>query len=162
VLSGDAEIIMIIRASPQALLLNASTVVAAKPSGVPKVHPNSAPRCYTGYDQPPFMLLFVPYACLRLLIDLALAPLRDRAADQAELLVLRHQVRVLERQVKVVRWRQADRLVFAALARRLPRPSWHTLLVKPETVFRWHRGAAQEVAVPAGGSPAGVIPSTAP
>ena len=37
--------------------------------------------CQTGYDQPPLMLLFVLYACLRLLIDLALAPLRDRAAD---------------------------------------------------------------------------------
>src|SRR5215472_7905184 len=77
----------------------------------------------TGYDQPPSMLLFVLYACLPLLIDLALAPLRDCAADQAELLVLRHQVRVLERHVKVVRWRQADRLVLAALARRLPSPS---------------------------------------
>src|SRR5215472_10960937 len=85
------------------------------------------------------MLLFVLYACLRRLIDLALAPLRDRAADQAELLVLRHQVRVLERQVKVVRWRRADRLVLAALASRLPRPSWSALLVKPETVLRWHR-----------------------
>ena len=82
------------------------------------------------------MLLFVLYACLRRLIDLALAPLRDRAADQAELLVLRHQVRVLERQVKVVRWRRADRLVLAALASRLPRPSWSALPVKPETVLR--------------------------
>ena len=82
------------------------------------------------------MLLFVLYACLRLLIDLALAPLRDHAAEQAELLVLRHQVRVLERQVKVVRWCQADRLVHAALARRLPRPCWSRLLVKPETVLR--------------------------
>ncbi len=65
----------------------------------------------TGYDQPPSMLLFALYACLRLLIDIALAPLRDRAAEQAELMVLRHQVRVLERHVKVVRWRQVDRLV---------------------------------------------------
>ncbi|HKF18623.1 MAG TPA: hypothetical protein VKF14_15710 [Candidatus Dormibacteraeota bacterium] len=35
--------------------------------------------------------------------------------------------------------RQADRLVLAAPARRLPRPSWSTLLFKPETVLRWHR-----------------------
>src|SRR5262249_13386661 len=35
----------------------------------------------TGYDQPPSMLLCVLYACLRHLIDLALAPHRDRAAD---------------------------------------------------------------------------------
>ena len=40
----------------------------------------------TGYDQPPPMLFFVLYACLGLLINLALAPLRDRAADQAKLL----------------------------------------------------------------------------
>jgi putative transposase len=85
------------------------------------------------------MLLYVFYACLRLLIELALAPLRDRAADQAELLVLRHQVRVLERQLKVVRWRHADRLIVAALTRWLPRPSWSTQLVKPETVLSWHR-----------------------
>jgi hypothetical protein len=93
------------------------------------------------------MLLFVLYACLRLLIDLALAPLHDRADDQAELLVLRHQVRVLERQVKVVRWRQADHLVLAALARRLPRPAWSALLVKPETVSAgnasWSEGSAR-------------------
>src|SRR5215470_14590791 len=38
----------------------------------------------TGYYQPPPMLLFVLYACLRLFIDLALSPFRDRAADQAE------------------------------------------------------------------------------
>jgi hypothetical protein len=72
----------------------------------------------TGYDQPLPMLLFILYACLRLRIDLALAPLREGAADQAELFVLRHQVRVLERQVKVVRWRQDDRLVLAALGLR--------------------------------------------
>src|SRR5262249_4287449 len=30
-------------------------------------------------------------------------------------------------------------LILAALARRLPRPSWSTLLVKPDTVLRWHR-----------------------
>ena len=52
--------------------------------------------------------------------------------------MLRHQVTVLERQVKAVRWRQADRLVLAALTRRLPRPSWSALLVMPETVLGWH------------------------
>src|SRR5262249_47994325 len=90
----------------------------------------------TGYDQPPPTLLFVPYPCLRLLIDLAFAPLRDHADDQAELLGLRPQGRGPRPQVKVGPWRQDDRLVPAALARRLPRPSWSALLVKPETVLR--------------------------
>ncbi len=77
-------------------------------------------------------LLFVLYAWLRLLIDLALASLRNHAPDQAELLVLRHQVRVLERHVKFVCWRQADRLVRAALARReLVRKKWATFARRP-------------------------------
>ena len=85
------------------------------------------------------MLLFVLYACLRLLLDLALAPLRDRAADQAELLVLRHQVRVLERHAKVVRWRQAG----SSRPRRPGAPAAKALLVhatvQAGTVLRWHR-----------------------
>src|SRR5215467_6501146 len=79
----------------------------------------------TGYDQPPSMLLFVLYTCLPLLIDLALSPLRDRAADQAELLVLRHQVRVLERQLKVVRWRRAG----SSGPRRLSTPAAQAIVV---------------------------------
>ncbi len=106
---------------------------------VPKAQSTQPRPVQTGYDQPSSMALFLLYACLRLIIDLALAPLQDRAADQAELLVLRQQVRALERHVKVVHWRPADRLVLAALARRLPRRSWSTLLIKPETVLRWHR-----------------------
>jgi putative transposase len=34
----------------------------------------------------------------------------------------------------------ADRAVLAGLARLLPRPSWHRLFVRPETLLRWHQG----------------------
>jgi len=50
-------------------------------------------------------------------------PQRSVWRAQTELLVLRHQVPVLERQVKVVDLRLADRLVLAAMTHRLPRPS---------------------------------------
>jgi putative transposase len=33
----------------------------------------------------------------------------------------------------------ADRAVLAGLARLLPRPSWHRLFVRPETLLRWHQ-----------------------
>jgi putative transposase len=66
----------------------------------------------------------------------------DRAKD-AEILALRHQIMVLERQLHgaKVRFAPADRAFLAALLHRLPRDVLRRvrLLVRPETVLRWHR-----------------------
>jgi transposase InsO family protein len=65
---------------------------------------------------------------------------RRSGADEVELAVLRHQVRVLERQVhRRVRYRQADRALLAALSRLLPRDRWKAFLVTPSTLVRWHK-----------------------
>jgi hypothetical protein len=57
-----------------------------------------------------------------------------------ELMVLRHEVRVLKRQLHGrVRYRTADRVILAALSRLLPRWRWRCFLVTPETLLRWHR-----------------------
>ena len=79
------------------------------------------------------------YSLLRILLD-ALA-IRDggQAGLQAELLALRRQVQVLERQIKRVHWSPGDRMVLAALRDRIPRSAWAGLLVKPETVLGWLR-----------------------
>ena len=108
------------------------------------------------------MLYRLLYDLLRLLIEILIVRGRGDAQLRAEVLALRHQLGVLERQVGRPRWQPTDRLLLAAISRVLPRPVWRALLPSPETLLRWHRGAAQEVAVPAGGSPAGVIPSAAP
>jgi putative transposase len=73
---------------------------------------------------------------------LRLLPMSDRDKD-AEILALRHQITVLERQMQgeKVRFTPADRALLAALLYPLPRQMLRQirLLVRPETVLRWHR-----------------------
>src|SRR5829696_1869695 len=64
---------------------------------------------------------------------------RSRTSKDAEILVLRHQLAVLRRQVARPRLSWADRAVQAALSRLVPRSCWPRLFVAPETVLRWHR-----------------------
>jgi putative transposase len=76
------------------------------------------------------------FAMLRLL------PMSNRDKD-LEILALRHQLGVLQRQLGNTRTRftPADRALLAALLHRLPRQTLHKLrlLVRPDTVLRWHR-----------------------
>src|SRR5262249_53556609 len=84
-------------------------------------------------------LRFAYLAVLRALGWLALLARSDRAKD-AEILILRHQVAVLQRQVKTPRLSWADRAILAALARLLPRRHLRQLgvIVSPRTLLRWH------------------------
>jgi putative transposase len=76
------------------------------------------------------------FALLRLL------PVSDHAKD-VEILTLRHKITVLQRQLgpDKARFQPADRALLAALLHRLPRSMLRELrlLVRPDTVLRWHR-----------------------
>jgi hypothetical protein len=73
---------------------------------------------------------------------LRLLPMSDRDKD-AKILALRHQVTVLERQLgkQKIRFDPTDRAFLAALLHRLPMQALRELqlLVRPDTVLRWHR-----------------------
>ena len=64
---------------------------------------------------------------------------RGDAAKDLEILVLRHQLTVLHRQISRPRFEPADRALLAAVSRMLPRSVWSCFLVKPDTLLGWHR-----------------------
>src|SRR6266851_2638434 len=85
------------------------------------------------------MLFAALYSALRLVLELIQLEHKDAADLKAEVLALRQQVKVLERQIKRARWQPEDRLILSVLRERLPRTAWAGLLVRPETVLGWHR-----------------------
>ena len=62
---------------------------------------------------------------------------RTDSDKDLEILVLRHQVKILERQLHGRLWyRPADRALLGALSRLLPRWPWQSFLVTPDTLLR--------------------------
>jgi putative transposase len=80
------------------------------------------------------------YWSLRRLLELLVLRHRSEREKEIEILLLRHQLRVLERQVARPRLTQADRALLAGLGRVLPRKVWKSsMFVTPGTLLRWHR-----------------------
>ena len=73
---------------------------------------------------------------LRLLVG----SFRSRAAREAEMAFLRHQLLVLQRSAPArLRLRNADRLIFVWLYRLFPFLLGAAVIFQPETLVRWHR-----------------------
>jgi putative transposase len=72
---------------------------------------------------------------------LAVAALRFRSAEfkELEIVVLRHELGVLQRQVARPRLDERDRVFLAAASRLLSGASRSSFFVRPETLLGWHR-----------------------
>ena len=79
------------------------------------------------------------YLIFQQVLGLVLLMGRASATKDVELLVLRHEVAILRRTNPRPRMNWADRAIFAALVRRLPRALRCHRLVTPDTILRWHR-----------------------
>ena len=75
----------------------------------------------------------------RFLASLARLTVRSGRSKDLEIIVLRHQLGVLRRQVDRPELTDADRSLLGAIAAALPRPSRAGWLVTPDTLLRWHR-----------------------
>jgi hypothetical protein len=84
------------------------------------------------------VLVALLYLLVRPAVRLAAGSASDLHND-IEIMVLRHQLAVLKRQVGRPRLRRRDRLFMAAVSRVLPRQRWPSLVVGPQTLLRWHR-----------------------
>ena len=79
------------------------------------------------------------YLLLRQVLQMLTQLAQDGGAKDVELLVLRHQVAVVRRQVHRPDPQPADRVMLAALSRLLPRRRWAAFFVTAATLLRWHR-----------------------
>ena len=85
------------------------------------------------------MLFALVYLLLRRVVRLIAGSSNDQMNTEVELLVVRHQLMVLKRQVGRPRLCRRDRLFMVAISGVLSRARWSSFPVSPQTLLRWHR-----------------------
>jgi putative transposase len=79
------------------------------------------------------------YLLFRRALAVAALRLRSREFKELEIVVLRHELAVLRRQVARPRLDERDRVFLAAASRLLGRASRSSFFVRPDTLLGWHR-----------------------
>jgi len=79
------------------------------------------------------------YLLFRRVLAVAALRLRSREFKELEIVVLRHELAVLRRQVARPRLDEKDRLFLAAASQLLSRASRPSFFIRPDTLLGWHR-----------------------
>jgi hypothetical protein len=85
------------------------------------------------------MALSFLYRLARRAFELVRVHRMEALAKDMEILVLRHQLSVLGRQVGRPRLTWSDRALIALFSHLVPRERWSCFLVTPSTILEWHR-----------------------
>ena len=87
-------------------------------------------------------------ALIRLLFAFLVTPFRSKSVREAENAALRQQILVLRRQLRGrVKLSNGDRLFFVWLYRLFPSIPRAMLIIRPDTLVRWHRAGFRLLAL---------------
>jgi len=92
-----------------------------------------------GSERVGLVVLSFLYWAVRRIVEFGVLLCASEDSKEVEILVLRHEVMVLRRQVVRPELRSADRALLAGLSRALPRKRWAAFFVRPDTLLAWHR-----------------------
>jgi putative transposase len=81
----------------------------------------------------------LPYVVLRRVLQLAALRVRSNDFKELEIVVLRHELAILQRRTRRPPMTWTDRLFLAAASRLLPRARWRSFIITPATLLVWHR-----------------------
>lgn len=85
------------------------------------------------------MALSLYYLALCRLLSLVRPSRRSKPDKDIEVVLLRHEVHILERQVHgCMRFRRVDQAILVAVSRPLPQCRKRSFLATSETLIRWH------------------------
>ena len=85
------------------------------------------------------MFISLVYVLLRRVLRLVMLFGRSRDFKELEIVVLRHELSILQRRTTRPPMTPLDRVFLAAASRLLPRTAWRSFVVTPATLLRWHR-----------------------
>lgn len=85
------------------------------------------------------MLISLCYVVVRRVLQLAVLRFQTEASKELEIIVLRHELAILQRRTGRPAMTESDRLFLAAASRLLPRARWRSFIITPTTLLRWHR-----------------------
>jgi hypothetical protein len=73
------------------------------------------------------------------MLQLAALRVRSNVSKDLEIVVLRHELAILQRRTHrpAITW--TDRIVLTAASQLLPRVHWRSFIITPATLLRWHR-----------------------